>query len=692
MRRSLLFLSFTTTLFAQQVQVAFNPEDPYIGPFPNNFLTVTDPAQKSGRRVNLSTGGCQSPTGDCAELNLLNQLDGFHLQARLTVRFSGAVNPDTLRDGVFLVWMETAYPRAYELGSVGKITPINQVQWDPQTNTAYAKPDQPLEQGRLYGLLVTEGVRDWQGQSVVSDPGFDACVRGEIGGAYCVDVGRAVRTASIGRVLGGSVFTTLSATAWLESAAAATRSTSAAFQPVTSFAISDIQSITWRQQTQTAADSSLAEVPFPAPPSLLAQAGIARMAFATIKSPRFLNAQGTIAQQPTGATPQVPAQSDEIAFHVFLPSTPMPPGGYPVVLAGHGLGDSRFGMPTVVAASFAKSGFAVVAMSAYGHGFGPRSTLRVVTATGTTDVPAPGRGVDVDGDGRIDAFEGCVLLSPGTPIGIRDCIRQTALDYTAVVRAIRAGMDLDGDGRLDLNPFALSYVGQSLGSFYGSLVTAIEPSIPVSVLNVGGGSAIESIRYSPSLRLLAVLYFINRKPPLLNAPFNFDEQYPERYQPVEILTVDGAAAVGEVMDRLEWIEAQGAPFSFAPLFKSATPPGQFIKRVLLQAAWGDMTVPNPSNSLLIRAANLRENSSFYRHDYARLVAPDLPANPHPFLAWLIGTQAQQAIATAANAQALMFIQSGTEQVPDVNFIVRPIFGRDLFETPAFLPEGPNFGQ
>jgi len=580
----------------------------------------------------------------------------------------------------------------YELGSVGKITPINQVQWDPQTNTAYAKPDEPLEQGRMYGLLVTEGVRDWQGQSVVSDPGFDACVRGEIGGGYCTDVGSAVRAMNRGRVVGGSVFTTLSATAWLESAAAATRSTPAVFQRATVFPVAGISSITWRQQTQTAAASNLVDVPFPAPPALLAQAGIARIAFGSIKSPRFLSAQGVIAQQPTGANPAVPDQRDEIAFHVFLPATPMPPGGYPTVLAGHGLGDSRFGMPTVVAASFAQRGFAVVAMSAYGHGYGPRSVLRVTTAAGATDVPAPGRGVDVDGDGRIDSFEGCVLLAPGAPFGIRDCLRQTALDYTAVVRAIRSGMDLDGDGRPDLDPFALSYVGQSLGGFYGSLLTAIEPSIPVSVINVGGGSTIETIRYSPALRLLGVLYFANRRPPLLNAPLNFDEQYPQRYQPVQVLSTNGAAAIGEALDRLEWIEVQGSPFAFAPLFKSATPPGQFIKRVLFQMAWGDRTVPNPSNSLLIRAANLRENSSFYRHDFARQVVPDLQANPHSFLAWLIGTPAEQAIATAANAQALAFILSGSEQVPDVNSLVRPIFGRDLFETPAFLPEGPNFGQ
>ncbi len=87
--------------------------------------------------------------------------------------------------------------------------------------------------------------------------------------------------------------------------------------------------------------------------------------------------------------------------------------------------------------------------------------------------------------------------------------------------------------------------------------------------------------------------------------------------------------------------------------------------MLFQIASGDQTVPNPSNSLLIRAANMREQTVLYRHDLARAAVPGLPANPHTFLIPLGGT-AQQGIGTAALQQALGFLQSGGQTIPNVN--------------------------
>jgi hypothetical protein len=327
-----------------------------------------------------------------------------------------------------------------------------------------------------------------------------------------------------------------------------------------------------------------------------------------------------------------------------------------------------------------------------GHGYGPRGQLRFTTPRGIVDIPAPGRAADTDGDGAYSAFEGCAVLGPGAPYGIRDCLRQTALDWSAVVRAVRAGMDLDGDGRVDLSRNELAYVGQSLGAFYGSLLTAVEPNVPVSVLNVGGGSQTEAARWSPSLRALLTLYLFVRQPSVLNSGFGFNEQYPARHQDVEILTAPGAAAVGEVLDRMEWIEAQGAPLSYAPLFFSATPPGSPLKQVLFQMAVGDRIVPNPANSLLVRAANLQDRAVVYRHDLARAGMKELPEDPHAFLAWMIEDGPAQAIGLAAATQATGFVLSGGRQIPDVNAPLRLQFGKDLFEPAAALPDTPGFGM
>ena len=62
-------------------------------------------------------------------------------------------------------------------------------------------------------------------------------------------------------------------------------------------------------------------------------------------------------------------------FNALLPPAgKKPPAGYPVVIFGHGFGDSRFGGPTAVAPTLANNGFAVIAINAVGHGFGPLST------------------------------------------------------------------------------------------------------------------------------------------------------------------------------------------------------------------------------------------------------------------------------------------------------------------------------
>lgn len=47
-----------------------------------------------------------------------------------------------------------------------RIIGINQVVWDPLTNTLYVESDELLEQHERYVLIVTRGLRDPDGRSV----------------------------------------------------------------------------------------------------------------------------------------------------------------------------------------------------------------------------------------------------------------------------------------------------------------------------------------------------------------------------------------------------------------------------------------------------------------------------------------------------------------------------------------------
>lgn len=692
MRLCLLALS-AVLCRAANTQVDFDPRNPEIGPFPTDFLTTPDARQRTGLRVNLPLPDCATRSSDCAEITQLNQFDGFSLNARLTLRFTAPIQPETLRENVFIAWLDPI-PNRFAVYPAGKLSPVNELVYDPSTNTAFLKPDEILEGSRRYLIVVTDGVRDAAGDPVQAHEGYEACLAGRIGGDYCLRLKAAVdqTTPRLGarRLVGASLFTALSSTAFLEAARGIVQTTPPAFR-VTGVVpnASLIRGITYRQQVRTAGVRFNDEV-LPVQPNQFMQAG--RLNFFAYRSPRFLNAAGIIPTLPTGEPLPAPTTHDEIHGHVWLPSTPAPPGGYPVLLTGHGLGDSRLGMPTVIA-SLNGAGYAVMAISAVGHGFGPESSYLLNLGTSSAEVPAPGRGVDLDGGGAIDPFEGCVVLGPGTPLVIRDCLRQTAIDYMQLVHAIRLGIDLDGDGRRDLDPGTLHYLGQSLGGMYGTLLLAAEPEVTAAVLNVPPGSGIETGRLasSASFQFVSTIALGLRQPVLLNRGLNYVDQMPLRYQPVSLLTEPGARRIQDFWDRAEWLENLGAPIFYARHLRAATLPGVGVKRILFQMAIGDGVAANPSTSRLIRAAGMREQTSLYRHDLVRTLVPGAPADPHAFLIPL-GSPATQAVATAAIGQAFMFLRSGSDRVPENNALVSPLFGgRTIFENPpAELPE--NLGR
>lgn len=681
---------------AAGVTVLSDPRDPNIGPYPTDFLTIEDVHQRTGRRMAMPLPDCLAEPSTCAELRLINQLDGFSLLPRLHVRFSGAIDPQSLRSALYFVALDKLSCCEPGLGPAGEVIPVNQVVYDPRTNTAYALPDSPLDQTRRYAVIVTDALRDAAGASMDPEPGFQACLDGHVGADYCASVSAAVALARErflpAKIIGASVFTTMSATAFMESAWRQIQNSSPMFQRTGDrnvFDASDISSIAFHPQTNTSGPLSTVEFPVPLP--LLLNAGLGRIAFGSFRSLRFLNSSYSIDTIPTADEVPPPADSEEIFFQAYLPATPPPDSGYPVVIVGHGLGGNRFDLSSALIPGLVSQGFAILAFNAVGHGFGPHGTLVITDRSGkSTTLPAGGRGTDIDGNGNIDNFEGSILLSLESPIFIRDSIRQTALDVSQLVRAIKLGMDLDGDGRADFDASRLSYLGVSYGSFEGSLVQAIEPDIASAVLNVGGGSAVQTARLSLSFHLLAGLYLALHKPLLLNKGLEFDDNAPLRFEPVRVNDVAGAIAIQDAFERLEWIETPGAPYAFATHFRSSTLPGVPLKRTLFQFAVGDTTIPNPVNLLLLRAANTWDTASVYRNDIARSVEPRIDKNPHSFIA-MFDPPAALAVSLAAQQQAASFLK-GQDTPLDVNPSLRIIFGKDLFEPPSFLLEKLNFAQ
>ena len=692
MRRRLTLFLITPSLYAATT-VLFDPSTPQTGPFPTDYLTIPDATQKTGLHLNLPLPSCVTQYTSCQETGLLEQFDGFSIRARAQVRFSAPIDPTTLKGAMFYVALNNIESDEPGVNKPGDMVAADELIYDLSTNTAYAKPIVPLDQHRRYAFIVTDAVKDATGAAVTRDPAFSACLQAS--DLYCQMLSGAltnINTAPRGLV-SATIFTTMSATAWLEHA----RDDLQFVQPLTSilsngsFQVANLAGITLHEQTGSI-PTAFTDLSLPLNSTLLA--GLGSVTIGSFQSPNFLGTDQTIA--PTASNPAlpIPGSTTQVYFNALLPSSPKPAAGYPVIIFGHGLGDSRFGGPTAVAPTMARGGFAVIAINAVGHGFGPLSTVSFTDASGnTTTLTAGGRSVDLNGDGTIEADEGCAIVAP-IGYGTRDCLRQTVVDLMQLVRAIQQGIDLDGDGKPDLDASHIYYGGQSLGAMYGTILTALEPSVRAAALNVGGGTEIDIARWSPAYKSLAVETLGMRMPSLLNEGSTYNDDYVFPGQPAHVTTVPGAIAIQNEFETLEWLAMAGDPIAFAPHLQLAPLAGSSSRPVLMQFAIEDMTMPNPASSALIGAAGLINSTWEYRHDLARAKMPDLPADPHPYLVLFVNLDGGAiqlpgvdglVISLDAQSQIAGFFGADGASIPDPNNLSLLLYGIKLFQVPAALP-------
>jgi hypothetical protein len=149
---------------ANRICASFDLGRPEGGPFPADIFTVEDATQNTGLRVNYPLPGCPVRPTDCDDLKIVNTLDGWGLQPRISIPFSGDVDPTTLNsDSVFLLDLKNAE-------RIG----INQLVWDPATHAFHAESDAVLDQHREYAVIVTNGVRDTSGKTVKATSDFES--------------------------------------------------------------------------------------------------------------------------------------------------------------------------------------------------------------------------------------------------------------------------------------------------------------------------------------------------------------------------------------------------------------------------------------------------------------------------------------------------------------------------------------
>jgi hypothetical protein len=605
-------------------------------PFPTNLYTVRDHTQATGLRVNLPKPDCAVRPSDCANIDVLNQLDGFNIQPRISIPFSGPIDVSTVSSStIFLVG-----PRGDHVG-------INQIVWEPATNTVHAETDEQLREATTYLLVVTRGIRGGDEEPI-----------------------KAART---------SLFTTQS----VRSISRKIRRQLHKVEPSfvlgsagerTVFPLSSVSSVTWQRQISTAPAFSPGALFLP----LLA--GVGTIAFGSYESPDYENAAKVIPTVGTRTGKPRPQGTNNIQFSLFLPTGSQPSGGWPVAIMGHGFTDWKNGAPPVLAGTLAQNGIATIAINVVGHGGGPLGTYTVNRASlPPVTLPLGGRGIDQDGNGSIDATEGVSAVGANALIGSRDGLRQTTIDLMQLVKVLKSGVDVDADGADDLSASRIYYAGQSFGGIYGTQLLGLERDIRAGVPNVPGGPISEIVRLSPSFRPLLGLSLLTRMPPLYNAVpnpgfTNFHENIPLRGQPLVTATPD-ETAIQEFIDRSEWAQQAGNPAAYAPYLKAP---------VIFQFARGDQTVPNPTTSAILRACGCADRATLYRHDLAFAANPTLPKNPHTFLT-NVANPAAAPFALAAQQQIATFFTS------DGATTIDPDGAAPFFETPtSIVPEDLAF--
>jgi hypothetical protein len=648
------------------------------GPFPSNHFTVPDPRHNTGLRVNLPLPDCGARPSDCADIALINTLDGFNVQPRLSVPFDGAIDVSSVTsETVFLIKLICGGddPRGSpcNTGSAPTRVGINQVVWDTFTNTLHVQADEILLQHTPYALIVTNGVRDVSGNAIAAAPAF-RYFRQTLDGNYrrvLLGAIHAARKHGVGedQIAVASVFTTQSVTAVLEKIRAQIK---AAVPPPADFglnpdgrrtvyALNEVSGITWTRQiginpsrfTTIPVRVDLAKVPIPS--------AVGQVAFGKFYSPDYRTLPGGVIP-PIGTRTGAPVvqRMNEVLFDLYLPSGAMPARGWPVTMLGHGGGNDRHFGPPRIAAALAAHGIAVISINMVGHAGGPLGTLTVNLTNGdAVTFPEGGRGIDQNGDGNIDLTEGFEAAPPNAIIWDRDGFRQHVVDLMQLVRVIEVGVDVDGDGVQDLDPSRVFYTGQSLGANIGTMLLAVEPNVRVGAFTSAGGE--RSLRLLSASRNAVTDALAARTPSLINMPgvlqidgvavpvhpLAFHENLPLRdgvpvvvdleggtmhtiQSPVSN-TVAGAAEIQTYIDRWDWAAQSANPVAYARHLRRSPLPGLQPKSVLYLYGRGDRNHVNPGMTALLHAGHLADRTTFYRTDLARIEDPRVSTNPHPFV-------------------------------------------------------------
>jgi hypothetical protein len=665
--------------------------------FPANRFSVRDHRQLTGRRVHLKRGRdypnvggrvrkrCTSRTYSiCDGIAQINKLDGFDLQPRVTVPFSGSIRLSSVNDRDFFI--------ADRHGRFA--SGLRQLTFDPVTHTLAGISDQFLRERTRYEVHVTSDIRDRVGRRV------KACR------AACVSrfTTRSAETLPrIRRSLDLPFSNARSAYRLAGFPGPASRRLSfvqngkADVFLASSVAPSIADPVNGIVRTDQVKVNPKAAAAFEASavPNLNPQPSAGYYAFGSFLSPRYQyvssthhvdhrygkgsgRTDGEIPPVPTRRTAK-PLGADRIGAAVVTPNPVTFPPPWPAAVYGPGFTRSHYDL-FVTADYNAARGILTIATDPAGHAYGPQSTTSVTAAGQKTTFRSYGRGRDLDGDGKIGdgLYDGVSPtghypkhgkeLPSHKPIdGLQSGLIQTVVDNMALGRALRAGVDIPGIGKDVVDRSRIMYYGLSFGGIYGTMLMGTDPLFHRGLLNVPGGPIVDIARLS-SFRGDLADQLARSRPSMLNGGpglHGFTEDLPLRGEKPRVIKHRGAAALQELFGTSNWYERAGSPETLAPRIRLRPDPAwrKHPKEIAFQTAYGDGTVPNFTAGTLYRAGHLFDRVVYYRNDKT----PTYDSDPHGWLA-----DPTLAGRTAGEQQLAEFLDTGQLINTDPEMLEVPI--------------------
>lgn len=587
------------------ITAVFDPGNGNI-PLPNSLLL-------SGTTDLTLNPPVEDPEDFSDPLAALGTLDGFSTVAPWTFSFTASVDPDTVVPGSSVRFYEVQFQQG-----TAAVTGVNRelvpgqdyvaavASSDPDGQTVAIVPLRPLQEMTGYMAVVTDGIRDLDGNPATPsqtyflakrpDPLVDA--EGKSTDPLLDD-----ETAQALEPLRQLINTHLAAAGSQgvarDSVVVSSTATTQSITPV----LSTVRSLIGPTSSQVAqaclAPGSCLTTADVLPPG--ASPGIADLYMGVVELPYFLGVPTP--QDPTapledfwraapgnyvppfdqfGLDPTstnitvanpIPVETDRQVVPVLITvpnamsGQTRPAAGWPVVIFQHGITGNRSQM-LALADTMASQGFAVVSIDMPLHGITDQSSALYIDNTPfgplanerTFDLDLQDNETSAPGpDGMIDG-SGAWFINLQSLLTSRDNLRQAQVDLSTLALNIPE-MDIDGDGISDLDGSNINFVGISLGAMAGVPFLAVEPTVGNGVLSVPGGGIANLLSGSQTFgpRIRAGLEQAGV------APFS-----PEYFQ-----FLFAAQTVIDAADPINWGEVAAAQ-----------------NTVLLQQVAGDAVVPN----------------------------------------------------------------------------------------------------